>query len=168
MYQKWQTKTRLISDPAVKSAIAEASRLDTLGLKNKNTELLGSSQDHQNRAGRPQGQFEGDINAVKALLTKVSRDETRLLAEGKPSEVITRRTQAPCAPATTPSWPPKAHRADKAEQFAAKYSDKVLADSIRAAAIKAGALPESCRGHHPSRSGHFQTRRRRRGDRYRP
>ena len=80
---------------------------------------------------------------MKGLLAKVGQDEeTKLIAEGKLDEVITRRTERL---RTDLDKQVKAanERADKAEAFAAKYSDKVLADSIRAAAIKAGALPEA-------------------------
>ena len=80
---------------------------------------------------------------MKGLLTKVGQDEeTKLIAEGKLDEVITRRTERLRTDYDTRLATEKA-RADKAEAFAAKYSDKVLADSIRAAAIKAGALPEA-------------------------
>lgn len=133
-----------LEDPAVQIAIAAAVEAATLGLKNKNTELLGSLRTTKTELDGFKGQFEGlDINAVKALLTKVGQDEeTRLLAEGKLDEVITKRTERLRTDYDAKLAAEKA-RADKAEQFAAKYSDKVLADSIRAAAIKAGALPEA-------------------------
>lgn len=114
------------------------------GLKSKNTELLGSNKTIKTELDKLKGQFDGlDIEAVKSLLTKVGQDEeTKLIAEGKLDEVITRRTERL---RTDLDKQVKAanERADKAEAFAAKYSDKVLADSIRAAAIKAGALPEA-------------------------
>lgn len=133
-----------LEDPAVKSAIAEAVEAATVGLKNKNTELLGSLRTTKTELEGFKTQFEGlDINAVKALLTKVGQDEeTRLLAEGKLDEVITKRTERLRTDYDAKLAAEKT-RADKAEAFAAKYSDKVLADSIRAAAIKAGALPEA-------------------------
>ena len=86
-----------LEDPAVKSAIAEAVEAATLGLKNKNSELLGSLRTTKTELDGFKTQFEGlDINAVKALLTKVGQDEeTRLLAEGKLDEVITKRTERP-------------------------------------------------------------------------
>eukprot|EP00659_Diplonema_papillatum_P005151 gene5151-7885_t len=126
------------------TAIAAAVEAATLGLKNKNTELLGSLRTTKTELDGFKSQFEGlDIAAVKGLLTKVGQDEeTKLIAEGKLDEVITRRTERLRTDYDTKLAAEKA-RADKAEQFAAKYSDKVLADSIRAAAIKAGALPEA-------------------------
>ena len=133
-----------LEDPAVKSAIAAAVEAATLGLKNKNTELLGSLRTTKNELEGLKTQFEGlDIDAVKGLLNKVGQDEeTRLLAEGKLDEVITKRTERLRGDYDKQLTAEKS-RADKAEAFAAKYSDKVLADSIRAAAIKAGALPEA-------------------------
>ncbi|UBM23302.1 hypothetical protein K8374_12905 [Pseudomonas sp. p1(2021b)] len=114
------------------------------GLKSKNTELIGSNKTIKAELDKLKGQFDGlDIEAVKGLLAKAGQDEeTRLIAEGKLDEVISRRTERL---RTDLDKQVKAanERADKAEAFAAKYSDKVLADSIRAAAIKAGALPEA-------------------------
>lgn len=114
------------------------------GLKSKNQELLGSNRTIKTELEKLKGQFEGlDLDAVKGLLAKVGQDEeTKLIAEGKLDEVINRRTERL---RTDSDKQIKAanERADKAEAFAAKYSDKVLADSIRAAAIKAGALPEA-------------------------
>jgi hypothetical protein len=114
------------------------------GLKTKNSELLGTLRTTKTELDSFKNQFEGlDIDAVKGLLTKVGQDEeTRLLAEGKLDEVITRRTERLRGDYDKQLAAEKS-RADKAEAFAAKYSDKVLADSIRAAAIKAGALPEA-------------------------
>jgi len=133
-----------LEDPAIKTAISAAIEAATLGLKNKNTELLGSLRTTKNELDGFKTQFEGlDIDAVKGLLTKVGQDEeTKLIAEGKLDEVITRRTERLRGDYDQKLAAEKT-RADKAEAFAAKYSDKVLADSIRAAAIKAGALPEA-------------------------
>jgi hypothetical protein len=114
------------------------------GLKSKNQELIGSNKTIKTELDQLKGQFDGlDIEAVKGLLNKVGQDEeTKLIAEGKLDEVVNRRTERL---RTDLDKQVKAanERADKAEAFAAKYSDKVLADSIRAAAIKAGALPEA-------------------------
>lgn len=133
-----------LEDPAVKTAIAAAVDAATTGLKNKNNELLGSLRTTKTELEGFKTQFEGlDIEAVKGLLTKASTDEeTRMLAEGRLDEVITKRTERLRGDYDTKLAAEKS-RADKAEAFAAKYSDKVLADSIRAAAIKAGALPEA-------------------------
>lgn len=133
-----------LEDPAVKTAIAAAVEAATLGLKNKNSELLGKLSSTKTELDGFKAQFDGlDIEAVKGLLNKVGQDEeTKLIAEGKLDEVITRRTERLRGDYDKQLATEKA-RADKAEAFAARYSDKVLADSIRAAAIKAGALPEA-------------------------
>ncbi|MCE0853807.1 hypothetical protein LU689_28275 [Pseudomonas asiatica] len=117
---------------------------EVAGLKSKNAALLGSNKTIKTELEKLKGQFDGlDIEAVKGLLAKAGQDEeTKLIAEGKLDEVISRRTERL---RTDLDKQVKAanERAEKAEAFAAKYSDKVLADSIRAAAIKAGALPEA-------------------------
>ncbi len=114
------------------------------GLKTKNQELLGSNKTIKTELDKLKGQFEGlDIEAVKGLLTKAGQDEeTKLIAEGKLDEVVSRRTER-LRGDLDKQIKAANERAEKAEAFAAKYSDKVLADSIRAAAIKAGALPEA-------------------------
>ncbi|WP_312141203.1 hypothetical protein [Stutzerimonas nitrititolerans] len=120
--------------------------LDTevAGLKSKNQELLGANKTLKTDLDQFKGQFEGlDIGAVKSLLQKASQDEeTRLLAEGKLDEVISKRTERLRADLDKQLQAEK-DRADKAESFAKRFSDKVLADSIRGAALKAGALPEA-------------------------
>jgi len=133
-----------LEDPAIKTAITAAVEAATQGLKSKNSELLGTLKNTKNELDGFKTQFEGlDIDAVKGLLNKVGQDEeTKLIAEGKLDEVITRRTER-LRGDYDKQLAAERSRADKAEAFAAKYSDKVLADSIRAAAIKAGALPEA-------------------------
>lgn len=133
---------------ALKTALSgmfqEALDAEVTGLKAKNANLIRDGKVIKTELDQFKTQFDGlDITAVKGLLTKVGQDEeTKLIAEGKLDEVITRRTERLRTDYDTKLATEKA-RADKAEQFAAKYSDKVLADSIRAAAIKAGALPEA-------------------------
>lgn len=114
------------------------------GLKSKNQELLGSLKTTKAELDGLKGQFEGlDIDAVKGLLDRASKDdETRLLAEGKLDEVVTKRTER-LRTDMEKQLKAQQERADKAEAFAKRFSDKVLADSIRAAALKAGALPEA-------------------------
>ncbi|MFK3945627.1 hypothetical protein [Pseudomonas fulva] len=114
------------------------------GLKAKNRELIDSNKTIKTELEGIKGKFDGlDIEAVKGLLTKAGQDEeTKLIAEGKLDEVVSRRTER-LRSDLDKQIKAANERAEKAEAFAAKYSDKVLADSIRAAAIKAGALPEA-------------------------
>lgn len=89
-------------------------------------------------------QFEGfDMEAVKGLLTKAAQDEeTKLIAEGKLDEVISKRSER--------------FRADMDKQLKAKddeinrhleankkLSSRALSDAVVRAATKAGALPEA-------------------------
>ena len=83
---------------------------------------------------------------VIAPLEEAGRHFERI-AEGKLDEVITRRTERLRGDYDKQLAAEKA-RADNAEAFAARYSEKVLADSIRAAAIKAGADDRSGGGPH--------------------
>lgn len=89
-------------------------------------------------------QFDGlDINAIKALVAKTSQDEeTRLIAEGKLDVVLEKRTERLRGDFTKQLEAANA-KATAAEQRANRFDQKVLADSIRSAALKAGALPEA-------------------------
>ena len=133
---------------ALKEALAEKGQeaLDKAvsGLKTKNSELLGTVKSTKTELDQLKSQFDGlDIEAVKGLLKRAAEDEeTRLIAEGKLDEVVSRRTERLRADLDKQLQAEK-ERAEKAEAFATRFSDKVLADSIREAALKAGALPEA-------------------------
>lgn len=133
-----------LDNPAIKAAIATAVETSVSGLKTKNTELLGKLKDTTGRLTQFESQFEGlNIDAVKGLLAKAGQDEeTKLLTEGKIDEVFGKRTERLRGDFEKQLAGEKA-RADKSDAFASKFRDKVLGDSIRAAAIKAGALPEA-------------------------
>jgi len=133
---------------ALKEALAakgkEALDQAVTGLKTKNSELLGTIKTTKSELEQFKTQFDGlDLEAVKGLLKKASEDEdTRLIAEGKLDEVVGKRTERLRADLDKQLQAEK-ERADKAEAFANRFRDKVLADSIREAAGKAGALPEA-------------------------
>ncbi|NYT67969.1 hypothetical protein [Pusillimonas noertemannii] len=133
---------------ALKEALAakgkEALDQAVTGLKSKNQELLGTIKTTKTELEQFKTQFDGlDIESVKALLSKASTDEeTRLLAEGKIDEVISKRTER-LRNDYDKQLNAEKSRADKAEAFANQFKDKVLSDSIREAASKAGALPEA-------------------------
>ncbi|WP_085637920.1 MULTISPECIES: hypothetical protein [unclassified Pseudomonas] len=118
--------------------------VEVTGLKSKNQELIGSNKTIKGELDKLKGQFEGlDIDAVRGLLTKAGQDEeTRLLTEGKVDEVFNRRTERLRGDYDKQLKTVTA-RAEKAEAFAAKFQGKVLGDSVRGAALKAGALPEA-------------------------
>jgi hypothetical protein len=133
-----------LETPAVKDAIAAAVNEATVGLKSKNSELLGKLKDTGAKLQQFETQFEGiDIEAVKGLLSKAGQDEeTKLLTEGKVDEVFNRRTER-LRGEHDKQLKALSTRAEKAEAFAAKFQGKVLGDSVRGAALKAGALPEA-------------------------
>ena len=133
-----------LESPAIKAAIATAVEASVSGLKTKNTELLGKLKDTTGKLTQFETQFEGiDIDAVKGLLSRAGQDEeTKLLTEGKVDEVFNRRTERLRAD-TDKQLKTITARAEKAEAFAAKFQGKVLGDSVRGAALKAGALPEA-------------------------
>ncbi|WP_085599765.1 MULTISPECIES: hypothetical protein [unclassified Pseudomonas] len=117
---------------------------EVTGLKSKNQELIGSNKTIKTELDKLKGQFDGlDIDAVRGLLTKAGQDEeTKLLTEGKVDEVFNRRTERLRVDFDKQLKTVTA-RAEKAEAFAAKFQGKVLGDSVRGAALKAGALPEA-------------------------
>ncbi|MHA3905153.1 hypothetical protein ACTPOE_16735 [Castellaniella sp. WN] len=114
------------------------------GLKSKNSELLGNLKTQKSELDSLKGQFDGlDIEAVKGLLKKAGEDEeTRLIAEGKIEDVLAKRTERLRADLDKQLKTEK-ERADKSQAFADRFREKVLSDSIREAATKAGALPEA-------------------------
>lgn len=133
---------------ALKEALgAKAKELleqETSGLKGKNSELLGKLKTAQGDLDSFKSQFDGlDIEAVKAIVSKAGQDEeTRLIAEGKIDEVVSRRTER-LRGDLEKQLQAERDRADKAETFANQFKDRVLSDSIREAASKAGALAEA-------------------------
>lgn len=133
-----------LENPAIKAAIATAVEASVTGLKSKNSELLGKLKDATGKLSQFESQFEGlDLEAVKGLLSKAGQDEeTRLLTEGKVDEVFNRRTER-LRGEHDKQLKAASDRAEKAEAFVAKFQGKVLGDSVRAAALKAGALPEA-------------------------
>lgn len=133
-----------LENPAIKAAIATAVEASVTGLKSKNTELLGKLKETSGKLTQFETQFEGiDIDAVKGLLSRAGQDEeTKLLTEGKVDEVFNRRTERLRGDYDKQLKSVSA-RAEKAEAFAAKFQGKVLGDSVRGAALKAGALPEA-------------------------
>lgn len=133
---------------ALKEALgAKAKELleqETSGLKGKNSELLGKLKTAQGDLDSFKSQFDGlDIEAVKTIVSKAGQDEeTRLIAEGKIDEVVSRRTER-LRGDLEKQLQAERDRADKAETFANQFKDRVLSDSIREAASKAGALAEA-------------------------
>ncbi|MBH3366910.1 MULTISPECIES: hypothetical protein [Pseudomonas] len=133
-----------LENPAIKAAIATAVEASVSGLKTKNSELLGKLKETSGKLTQFETQFEGiDIDAVKGLLSRAGQDEeTKLLTEGKVDEVFNKRTER-LRGEHDKQLKTLAGRAEKAEAFAAKFQGKVLGDSVRGAALKAGALPEA-------------------------
>ena len=114
------------------------------GLKNKNGELLGVNKTVKAELDTFKSQFDGlDIAAVKGLIEQAGQsEEARLIAEGKIDEVIAQRTERLRGDYDTKLSAAEQNAATFAEKLA-KYESKVLSDSIRSAAIKAGAIPEA-------------------------
>lgn len=120
---------------------------DTSGLKSALEKERQASKDAKRKLAEAEQfkqQFEGiDLDAMKGLLQKASQDEeTRLIAEGKIDEVVSRRTER-LRGDLEKQLQAERDRADKADAFANQFKDRVLSDSIREAASKAGALAEA-------------------------
>ncbi|WP_425267880.1 major capsid protein [Enterobacter hormaechei] len=108
--------------------------------ESKNSELLGTIKQQKENLSR----FDGiDPDAVRGILQRFSDDEeAKLIAAGKIDEVLDKRTERMRADVDKQIKAAN-ERAEKAEAFSNKFRDRVLGDAIRAAASKAGALPEA-------------------------
>ncbi len=121
------TLTQADIDKAVQSAVS--------GLKSKNSELLGKLKEQ----AEAMKQFDGiDPTAVRSILQRFTDDEeAKLIASGKIDEVLNKRTER-----MKGEYDKKLSQAMKeaetAKGRAAKFTQRVLDDSIRAAASKAG------------------------------
>lgn len=133
---------------ALKEALAAKAKevvdKEVTGLKSKNSELLGQNKTFKTELEQFKTQFDGlDLNLVKSLVQKASEDEeTKLIAEGKLDEVVSKRTERLRGDYDKQLQAEREAR-EKAEAFANRFRDKVLADSIRESALKAGALTEA-------------------------
>ncbi|WP_432366554.1 hypothetical protein ACRG00_10790 [Cronobacter sakazakii] len=126
--------------PEIESIINERVNSAVTGLKNKNSELLGTIKQQKEALAS----FEGiDPEAVRGILKRFSDDEeAKLIAAGKIDEVLNKRTERLRADVEKQIKAAN-ERAEKAEAFSSKFRDRVLADAIRTAAAKAGALAEA-------------------------
>ncbi len=124
--------------PEIQAIIDSRINESVIGLKTKNSELLGKLKEQGENLKR----FDGiDPDAVKTILQRFSDDEeAKLIAAGKIDEVLDKRTER-LRGDVDKKLKAANDRAEKAESFAKKFSDRVLGDSIRSAALKAGALP---------------------------
>lgn len=123
--------------PELQAIIDKQVNEQVAGLKAKNSELLGKLKEQNDNLKR----FEGiDPEQVKGILQRFDNDEeAKLIAAGKIDEVINKRTER-LRHDIDKKLQTEKQRADQAEQFANKFRSRVLADEIRAAAGKAGAL----------------------------
>jgi hypothetical protein len=119
----------------VQAKISAAVEAAVAGLKAKNSELLGSLKDAKEQLR----QFDGiDPGAVRDILKRFADDEEAgLIKAGKIDEVLNKRTERMKA-----DYEKKLTDAVKAAEAATKraqaFQGRVLDDSIRAAAAKAG------------------------------
>ena len=130
--------------PELQSVIDEAVAREVAGLKAKNAELLADKKDLKAKYDQLSGQLDGlDIGAVKTMLEKAGEsEEAKLIAEGKIEEVVNKRTERLRAEHARQLQAEK-ERADAAERSSAALKERALADAVRSAASKAGALTEA-------------------------
>ena len=130
--------------PEIQALIDEAVGKEVAGLKAKNAELLSDKKELKGQIDALAKQFEGlDIEEVKKFMAKAGEDEeSRLVKEGKIDEVVAKRTERLRAEHERQLKAEK-DRADAAEKASAALRDRALADAIRSAASKAGALAEA-------------------------
>lgn len=139
-----QTYTKTDLDNAVKSAVELAVNEATSGLKTKNDELLGKLTDANSKLKT----FDGmDFDDVKSTLDLVRNNEDiKLIKEGKIDEVINRRMEKVTAQHDeTVSELTKQIEGLKTNQnlYKDKYESKLIDDSLRAEAAKAGVRNEA-------------------------
>jgi len=120
---------------ATQAAIQAAVETATSVLKSRNDELLGKVKALTTDNKR----FEGiDPDQVRKMLSHFENDaEAKLIAEGKIPEVIDKRTEKLRADFEK-QIKEGATKAEQAEARAAKFSQRVLDNHIRAASAKAG------------------------------
>lgn len=124
--------------PEIQALIDARVNESVTGLKTKNSELLGKLKEQGENLKRYDGI---DPDAVKTILQRFSDDEeAKLIAAGKIDEVLDKRTERLRADVDK-KLKVANERAEKAENFSKKFSDRVLGDAIRSAALKTGALP---------------------------
>ncbi|MHA3501059.1 hypothetical protein ACX1H6_21380 [Yersinia enterocolitica] len=124
--------------PEIQALIDARVNESVTGLKTKNSELLGKLKEQGENLKRYDGI---DPDAVKTILQRFSDDEeAKLIAAGKIDEVLDKRTERLRADVDK-KLKVANDRAEKAESFSKKFSDRVLGDAIRSAALKTGALP---------------------------
>ena len=121
--------------PEVQALIDAQVSAAVSGLKAKNTELLGKVRESSETLKR----YEGiDPDAVKTILQRFSDDEeAKLIASGKIDEVLNKRTERMKAGFEKETAKERQAR-EAAEQRAAKFTRRVLENSIRAEASAAG------------------------------
>jgi hypothetical protein len=125
----------LKKDPKVLALIKAAVDAEVNGLKTKNSELIGDTKKLKDQLAK----FDGiDPDAVRAILQRFANDEEAgLIKAGKIDEVLDKRTAKMRA-----DFEKKLEDATKGTEAATKraqaFQGRVLDDSVRAAAVKAG------------------------------
>lgn len=121
--------------PEIQAIIDQQVSAAVDGLKNKNAELLGKVKSQ----GDALKAFDGiDPNAVRSILQRFSDDEeAKLIASGKIDEVLNKRTER-MKSAFEKDTQAAVKAKEAAEQRAAKFTRRVLENSIRSEAISAG------------------------------
>ncbi|UOO87486.1 hypothetical protein [Neisseria arctica] len=119
----------------VEKLVSERLNEAVAGLKAKNGEVIGDNKKLKEQLA----QFDGiDPAAVKAILQRFSDDEeAKLIAEGKIDEVLNKRTER-MKTAHEKQLAEMTAKVEAAEARAAKFTDRVLGDAIRAAGSEAG------------------------------
>ncbi|EJN07798.1 hypothetical protein [Herbaspirillum sp. YR522] len=126
--------------PEIQAVIDAAVADATSGLKTKNSELLGD----QKKLKDSLKAFEGiDPSAMRELMAKLENDdEAKLIAAGKLSEVIDKRTEK-LRTASERAVQEANDKVAAAEKRASAFQGRVLDDTIRAAASTAGLHPHA-------------------------
>lgn len=125
----------VLKDPKVAAAVAAAVEKEVAGLKTKNSELIQTQKQLKEQLAA----FDGiDPTAVRNILKRFADDEEAgLLKAGKFDEVIEKRT-AKMREEYEKKLKAATDETEAALKRAQAFQGRVLDDSVRAAAVKAG------------------------------
>jgi hypothetical protein len=130
--------------PELQAIIDARVNESVTGLKAKNSELLGTLKERNDKLKEFEAKYEGlDPVAMKSILKRFTDDEeAALIAKGEIDTVLTKRTERMQADHLK-KLQAEAERAQRAEGKASKLAARTLSAAIKDAALKAGALPEA-------------------------
>lgn len=115
------------------------------GLKQKNEDLIGEKRAIQDKL-KEFADIDDPVKALEALKLINENEEVRMIKDGKIEEVIEKRTSQLRSDQETTLTELKTQlqtALDNGDIFKSQFNSKMIEDSLRAAALKAGVRPEA-------------------------